>query len=151
MPTTAPVPVPGVTGPPWNFTTRTGHRAFLEHCQNRPSMVDELMRGRTYTDDKPTPPPRPVTRRRKTTQPAGEQLTLALDFEATSEPDENINARRKRLLTEALLADPDGWTQERVQALYAAAGDHVDINTCWGWLRHLTVVEPVTRRATTNT
>jgi len=71
--------IPGVTGPPWNFTTRTGHRAFLEHCQNRPSMVDELMRGRTYTDDKPTPPPRPATpRRHKPTPVTGEQL--ALDF-----------------------------------------------------------------------
>ncbi|MFJ2630895.1 hypothetical protein ACIO6U_02880 [Streptomyces sp. NPDC087422] len=44
---------PTATGPPWDFTTRTGHRAFLEHCRNSPDMVAELMRGRTYTDDEP--------------------------------------------------------------------------------------------------
>jgi hypothetical protein len=55
---------------------------------------------------------------------------------------EDINARRKRLLAEAMAAGPAGWTTARVQALYRAAGDDVDINTCWGWLRALTVVEP---------
>lgn len=80
-----------------------------------------------------------TTSRHYDSGPVDEQL--ALDFDARPE---NVNDRRRRLLTEALLADPNGWTQERVQALYAAVGDDVDINTCWGWLRHLTVVEPVT-------
>jgi hypothetical protein len=49
-----------------------------------------------------------------------------------------INDDRDQILLDAMAAEPDGWTTERVSGLFRAAGLDVDRNTCWGLLRHHT-------------
>lgn len=65
---------------------------------------------------------------------------------ADGEP-ETIKIRCKRVLAEALAADPDGWDAARVQALFRVRGHDEDIHTCGELLRALALVTSVTAPA----